>query len=207
MLIWGTKPVKTTLATGSFHCPGCGTTTSYRHIRARRHGHVYWIPLFPIGEGVEYVECDNCKATWQPTILDRQGRDLSSSRDLLGAAILASAVAVAAANGRVDSEEVDLICTVIESVTGSRLDPKEVESAARSAGGAQLHTAEQLLHRVEPALSAEGKELVVKVAILVAGVDREFDDSEGAVVASIASSLGITSDHLRGIVAGLSSAA
>ena len=87
------------------------------------------------------MECDNCKATWQPTILDRQGRDLSSSRDLLGAAILASAVAVAAANGRVDSEEVDLICTVIESVTGSRLDPKEVERAASSAGGAKLRSA------------------------------------------------------------------
>src|SRR5690606_19760979 len=171
MLIWGTKPVKTTLATGSFYCPGCNTTTSYRHIRARRHGHVYWIPLFPVGDGLEYVECGNCKATWQPTILDHQSQDPSSSTDMLGAALLASAVAVAAANGRVDLEEVEFICKVVESVTGSTLDPKDVKSAARSAGGSQLHTAQQVLRRVEPALSSEGKEMVVKVAIMVAGID------------------------------------
>lgn len=203
MIIWGSKPVKKTLETGDFYCPNCSSVNSYRRVRARRHGHVYWIPLFPIGEGVEYVECNSCKATWQPSILDYQRQDESSSRDLLGSAVIAASVAVAAANGRVDSEEIQLICEIVERVTGATLDPKDVESAGRSAGGAQLHTAQQVLRQMEPGLSADGKEMIVKVALLVAGVDGEFDDSEGQAVASIARSLGITSDHLRGIVAGM----
>jgi len=203
MLIWGTKAVKKIVATGEFYCPNCSTTTSYKHVRARRHGHVYWIPLFPIGEGVNYVECNRCKATWQPNILDHQARDSSRTQDLLGAAVLPAAIAVAAADGRVDREEVQLICQVVEGVTGAALEPGDVESAARSAGKSQLHTAQQLLRQVEPALSAEGKEMVLKVALMVASVDGSFDESEGEVIGVIASSLGITSDHFRGIVAGL----
>lgn len=171
------------------------------HIRARKHGHLYWIPLIPMGEPLEYVECTSCHSTWQPSVLDAAPADDTAVRDLLGAAILATAVSVAAADGQVDDAEVDVVCGVVEQVTGTRPDRAAVQRLAANAGAEDLETAESLLRTLEPALQPEGKEMIIAAALAVSVADGHLEEGEGEVVGRIAGALGVSATHLKGIVA------
>ena len=76
MLIWGTKPVKRRIDVGEFHCPQCGCQQPYQRMSVRKHGHVYWTPLFGMGEPVEYVECRTCGGQFVPASCPRLDRSL-----------------------------------------------------------------------------------------------------------------------------------
>lgn len=61
MIVYGTKAVHLkTENLKSISCPSCGTQGSLVLSIFRRHAHVFWIPLFPIGKtGV--TQCQHCK--------------------------------------------------------------------------------------------------------------------------------------------------
>lgn len=65
-----------------------------------------------------------------------------------------------------------------------------------------LNLAEDLLRKVEPALGSPGKELVIEIAFLIAYADGDMDESEGSVVMRVANALGVSTAHLKGIMAG-----
>ena len=69
LIIFGTKGVTSTVATGDFQCPACGRPAPYEHKRMRRFFTLYWIPLIPIGTMGEFVECLNCRTELDPAAL------------------------------------------------------------------------------------------------------------------------------------------
>ena len=69
MIIFGTKPRTKTVAKGSFYCPKCQTTRQYEHKKARNYFTLYFVPVFPIGDLGEYVECQTCRMTFQLDVL------------------------------------------------------------------------------------------------------------------------------------------
>ena len=72
MIIFGTRGVKTTKATGNFNCPQCEQKRDYRHRKVTQFFTLYFIPLIPLGSKGEYVECDHCKGTFIPRVLDNK---------------------------------------------------------------------------------------------------------------------------------------
>lgn len=202
MLIWGTKAVKRRIDAGEFHCPQCGGMRSYTRVRAQRHGHVYWIPLFATGEAVEYVECGACGGTFDPAVLDRlPPMDGDAFRDHFGVAVLATTMAVAAADGRIDDAEIDVISGVVSRIAGRELDREAVVRMAAAPGAGDLAVALASLTQLALGLSAEGKELVVKAALFTAMADGDLDQREMDRVFQVAAALEVTQAHLKGIVA------
>ena len=61
MIIYGSRAVHLASAQPtSVACPSCGTQGSLVISTFRRHAHIFWIPLFPIGKtGVS--QCQHCK--------------------------------------------------------------------------------------------------------------------------------------------------
>ena len=61
MIIYGSRAVHLASAQPtSITCPSCGTQGSLVISTFRRHAHIFWIPLFPIGKtGVS--QCQHCK--------------------------------------------------------------------------------------------------------------------------------------------------
>ena len=61
MIIYGSKAVHLkTAQSKTATCPSCGTQGSLTISVFRKHAHVFWIPLFPIGKkGVS--QCQHCK--------------------------------------------------------------------------------------------------------------------------------------------------
>lgn len=202
MLIWGTKAVKRRVDAGEFHCPQCQTLRPYTRVRAQRHGHVYWIPLFATGQAVEYVECGSCGGTFDPAVLDRLAPlDGDAFRDHFGAAVLATTMAVAAADGHIDDVEVDLIRDVVSRVLERELERDAVVRMAATPGAGDLAVALELLAKLALGLSSGGKELVVKAALYTAMADGDVDAREMDRVFQVAAALDVSQAHFKGIVA------
>lgn len=60
MIIYGSKAVRLNSAQSKVSiCPGCGTQGSLVFSVYRRHAHIFWIPLFPIGM-IGVSQCQHC---------------------------------------------------------------------------------------------------------------------------------------------------
>ena len=69
MIIYGTKGKNVHIEDGEFFCPRCNTEQEYRHFAVKNYFTLYFIPIFPIGSGSNYIECCGCSQTWSPDIL------------------------------------------------------------------------------------------------------------------------------------------
>ncbi len=64
MIIYGTKAVHlNSEQPATAVCPSCETQGSTVFSVFRKHAHIFWIPLFPIGK-VTQTTCEHCKATY-----------------------------------------------------------------------------------------------------------------------------------------------
>ena len=64
MIIFGTRNRYKTIDTGSFYCPHCGKERQYDHKQVKNYFALYFIPVFPIGDGDEFIECQTCHRSY-----------------------------------------------------------------------------------------------------------------------------------------------
>ncbi len=70
-IIYGSRALTKKLNEGQFYCPNCDDVDlDYEHKTAREWFTLYWIPIFPVGGAVEYIECCDCKQRFQEAVLD-----------------------------------------------------------------------------------------------------------------------------------------
>lgn len=69
MIVFGTSNKMKTVGSGQFHCPNCRTMRAYERKQAKRYFSLYFIPLIPMGDLGEFVECQTCHLTFRPEVL------------------------------------------------------------------------------------------------------------------------------------------
>src|SRR5881396_2577280 len=69
MIIFGTKNRLKTIGTGQFYCPRCQAQRTYEHKQAKRYFTLYFVPLIPMGDLGEFVECQTCHMTFKTDVL------------------------------------------------------------------------------------------------------------------------------------------
>ena len=69
MIIFGTRNRTKKTSEGTFYCPKCRATRTYEYKKVARYFALYFIPLIPIQQLGEYVECSVCKTTFKPDVL------------------------------------------------------------------------------------------------------------------------------------------
>jgi hypothetical protein len=89
IIYWGTISRRKEVGTGRFYCPNCRRMRPYKRHRLTRCFSVYFIPLFPIADAGEIVECMKCRQEWKPRVLrltpsSRDGRTMTEIRQWLG---------------------------------------------------------------------------------------------------------------------------
>ena len=98
LIIFGTRGVTMSVATGKFNCPGCDQTRTYVHNRVRRFFTLYFIPLIPLDVIGEYVECQHCTDTYNPSVLDfdpvKSERSMDGELRSRAATVAASGIAI-----------------------------------------------------------------------------------------------------------------
>lgn len=85
MIIFGTKGKKKVLARGKFHCPHCSARRSYEQIRYGKYFSLYFIPIFPVENLDEYIECATCSIMYDMTVLQQQPTPEEEHRKLVAA--------------------------------------------------------------------------------------------------------------------------
>ena len=204
MIIFGTRGITSTAETGDFFCPSCQGQASYRHRRVRRFFTLYFIPVIPLGMHGEYIECDQCKGTYQMEVLqlDPTAGAVEFEAEFQRA-VKQVMVDMMLADGSVDAEEIEVIRNIYGELAGQEISEDAIRAEileAESSGRDVTETLKGLAGN----LNDNGKELVIRAAYMVAAADGVFEDEEKKLIGLIAEAMGMTTAHLRGVIASLS---
>jgi tellurite resistance protein len=201
VIIFGTKGVTKRLDAGTFTCPECGSPQNYEHKKVERYGHIYWIPLLPMGEAADYVECQGCKGTFRSQVLspEYQQPDVLIRAEYENA-IRRVMVLMMLADGSIADEEVQTIKKIHEALTENQLTAGDIRDEVAVARREE-ESIVAYLQRIEPYVNNQGKELILKAAIHVAMADGDFDEEEVKLLLTITACLGLTAAHLKGVMA------
>ncbi len=201
MIIFGTRGITTTPEKGNFHCPSCTIEQSYRQRRVRRFFHLYFIPIIPLGTVGEYVECLACKDTYNLSVLNY---DPNAIIDQIEAeykyAVLAVMIHILLADGVIDDDEVDTIIDIYDKFANVRLSVREVHEKIAEIRNDSIQLS-PYLQALQGRLNENGKETVLKSALLVALSDGDYHQSEKELMQSIGKDLGMSSAHTNGVIA------
>lgn len=69
VVIWGSRNRFKKVGSGEFYCPKCQTKRYYERKVAKTYFTLYFIPLFPIRDLGEFVECQTCRVTFKTDVL------------------------------------------------------------------------------------------------------------------------------------------
>lgn len=69
LILFGLRSRTSTVGSGMFGCPNERGTRPYVHERARRWFTLFFIPVIPLGTQGEWVRCEGCGASYDPSIL------------------------------------------------------------------------------------------------------------------------------------------
>ena len=200
MIIFGTRGVNSTMESGVFNCPQCESEQDYDFKKVTRFFTLYFIPLIPMGKIGEFVECQNCKSTFVPNVLDyEEDKGESQFMSEYEKALKHSLILMMLADGLIDDREKEVVLDIINrnshnDMTMGQLNLyiEDVEEAPEKV--------DTYLQRVAPMLNGHGKEDLIRSALAVAAADGVVDDSEIQVLKEMAAALDMTPTHLKGIL-------
>ena len=195
MIIWGWRVRKKTIGTGVFFCPGEGGDRNYEHKQARRWFTIFFIPLIPLKELGDFVECTSCENTYYPDVL--KGKTASEIEDISTIAIRHVAVSMALADGTVDPRERDAAVTVVQRFASHPYGLDDLDSDLSSL---QVSALSDNLEELSAVLNEHGKENVLTAAVFLAGADGHVDRSEMEVARQIGKALTMSSAHIEGTI-------
>ena len=119
MILIGTMNLTRTRDRADFYCPTCGAVQGYR-LRARRPFlTIYFIPTVPIGGAELFVQCDECRATWDPSVLemDRESHERAQEAQVKEETLRA-AILVVISDSVISEEEI----TSLQQISSGLLD-------------------------------------------------------------------------------------
>jgi tellurite resistance protein len=200
MIIFGTRGVTTTPNSGEFHCPSCRLAGQYKHKRVRRFFTLYFIPLIPLDKVGEYVECKECKGTFNLDVLewDPESSNIEFEAEFQ-TAIKKVMIHMLLADGEVDDAEVETAIDVYQKVAGMAIDPQSFRNEIEQVQTQHSSLADSLA-AVQGNLNDEGKEMVLQAALLVAMADGEFQQEEQDLIEVIGHGLGMSKAHVHGVI-------
>lgn len=127
MILIGTMNLTTTRERGNFYCPTCAVNEPYR-LRARRPWlTLYFIPTVPVGAAELFVQCDQCRSTWDPSVLDmdQQSHEQAQEAQFRDEALRAS-VLVVIADDQISEPEIDALQTIGTHLLERPIDREEL---------------------------------------------------------------------------------
>ena len=201
MIIFGTKGVTYTHERGQFTCPSC-ESGDYTLKRVRRFFTLYWIPVIPLDLLGEYIECDGCRGTFNDKVLTyNPAADNEAFEQEFHRVMRRVLVAMMLADGAVEQEELDIIKTVYNKLTGNEFSQEDIDGEIHRARTDGISLTDYL-STVTSSLNDNGKELVMRAAIMVAAADGEIADEEMAVIAELAGALDLPPAQFKNILSG-----
>ncbi len=201
MIIFGTRGVTLKTGSGDFACPQCRTTRPYVYRTVRRFFTLYFIPVIPLDKLGEYVECQGCRGTFRPDVLNYDPQtERNKARVEFAQSVKRVTILTALADGDLEETEEEAIRAVYQGLSGEDLEPGDLQSEvtmARQAGATPASFAGGMADN----LNEHAKEVVMKAALRVALADGPLNVEEEQAIDDLAAGLNMTQAHYRGIMA------
>lgn len=199
MIIFGTTGIKSTVKSGHFNCPQCEQNKPYRHRKVTQFFTLYFIPLIPLGNKGEYVECGSCKGTFVTRIIDNPSTNKDEFMSIYQKAIRHSMVMMMLADGEIDQNEKVQVLSIINKFGHNDINMADLDNLI-----VQIQKENQdvttYLKKIASSLNEHGKEIIIKCAISVAASDGNVDRSELDMIAKMSQALDMSASHLKGII-------
>ncbi|MFN3190881.1 MAG: zinc-ribbon domain-containing protein [Aureliella sp.] len=180
MILIGTMNWPSTRGRGVFQCPECAGSQQYRLRVSRPFLTLYFIPVLPIGGLNEYVQCDECRSSFEPVVLDQQygsNPDQPPEYDpenIPFAADLCNMIAlIMVEDGHVTEAEISIARRVFRKITNVTISREELGHACSQVRLQQLSTSSYLATCVARR-SPEEKILLLQAVFAVASVESEI---------------------------------
>ena len=197
MIIFGTRGVTSTKETGPFNCPFCGDQRAYSRKSVRRFFTLYFIPVIPLDEIGEYIECLTCNQQFNEEVLAYDPvAEVQQLQAEVGGALKRVLAIIMMADGSVDDGQVAAACHGYEQVLGVAIEPHEMRSemAAVQNGESEL-VAEA--GRLREQLNDNGKQAVIQAAIAVAVADGPVEGAERTFLGNLARELKVPLNEVQ----------
>ena len=193
ILIWGLRVRAKLLASGKFCCPSCGVDRTYSHKQAKRWFTLFFIPLIPLKVLGEYVQCETCKATYAPSVLS-----LPTTESLQKNLVMAMREAVVSVlGGSPTPAEMQEALAVLSNFAEMEWHEDDLIDDIANLDVTQL---QGHLATLAEALNEHGKERIVFGCARIASTGGTMDRTQRATVMRIASDIGMTAAHARGVI-------
>jgi hypothetical protein len=193
LVIFGFRVRGSTVGSGTFFCPSCGGDRPYVHKKARRWFTIFFVPLIPLKEVGEYVECQRCKTTYKPSVLS-----LPTTSGLQ--TMLVSATREALTWLLRTSESASGTGTALEVLTQTAGSPWRPADLETDLAGLDVAPLPEHLRQLAGMLNEHGREHFLANCVRVAAADGVVDEKERHVLDQMALSLGLSPAHSRGII-------
>lgn len=195
MIIWGWRVRQKVIGSGVFFCPREGGDRHYEHKQARRWFTIFFIPLIPLKELGDFVECTSCKNTYYTDVLE--GKTASEIEDVSTLAIRHIVVAMLLADGVVDAREREAAITVVGRFASHDYGPAYLDADLANLRSADLT---DYLEELGAVLNEHGRENVLTAAVYLAGADGVIDRAELAVAREVGKALTMSGAHIEGTI-------
>lgn len=199
-ILFGTKGVTSTEGRGRFHCPQCGSEREYKNQQVRRYFTLFFIPVIPMDELGRYVECSSCAGTFKPEVLNYDPvAERKHFEAQFHAAVKVVMIHMLLADGRVEEAEIEAMGRILEGLTGAKPDAALLQQEVRSSAISARKPAE-VAAEVAPMLNVQGRETVLRAAIMVADDDGQVARKELRLLGEIGRALELSGAHLKGLL-------
>jgi len=161
---------------------------------------LFFVPVLPLGDLAEYVECQACGGTFKPEILNYEPQD--EQRAFVAEyqrAILRVTVQMLLADGTLPEEAEPFIRHTYSNVSGTQLKHDAIAETISEIKSDQVGLNE-ILRNLSASLNDLGKESVMQAAFSVATADFQIAPSEIELLKEIGDALRMTPAHVEGVI-------
>jgi hypothetical protein len=199
LLIWGWKVRFRTLLQGVFFCPSCGGDRQYERKQGRRWFTFFFIPAIPLNNvGEEFVECTTCRQAYKPSVLS-----MPTTATLSNDLTLATREAVVWLLRNVAMVDPASMRAALDVLSMAANRPWSEPELQQDLASLEVSGLPGRLRSLASVLNEHGRETFLSgcVRVAAAGGGGTIDEGQLALLDNIASSLGMTPAHARGVIA------
>lgn len=200
MVLIGTMPLTTTRDRGNFYCPTCAVGQTYR-LRARRPFlTLYFIPTVPVGPAEVFVQCDECRSTWDESVLDmdKESHETAKAAQFADEA-LRSAVLVTLVDGTISEAEIESLQQVGQALLTRPVDRDEIGRLCSIAQQNAIEATNYVL-TISHHWSQSQKLQALQAMFLAATADSDMSDEKLEVLAEMRDILELTDAEYRAAI-------
>jgi hypothetical protein len=194
LIIFGFRIRFRTTGTTAFFCPRCGGDRTGDRRVARRWFTIFWIPVIPLNQVGEVVECTTCHTRYEPQVADQP--TTANLSEVLGNAVRVLTAMVVRTG---DPSDATMRATAVGDVraVAADYDDTTLESDVAAVDPA---LAEQYVGPLAEGLQVAGKERLLGDLVRVALAGGTVTADQRRVIDLSGRGLGLTPAHVTGIV-------